>query len=178
MPGSERATALPTQQGWGKWKKRRERQGKPVPRNLKSFSVREDYSDLWQHRLTPSQMILDARYSMMGLVWREAGCKLCDLRDHPEPFLYLMWCHRCREIGVTLFILCQTSLLCSQAHLHVLNAAVIRLETHLDDLQWCMSTPEAFAKSLLLFTLLDKRRSNFHTNLNLSSLKTLAIIHL
>ncbi len=103
MPGSERATALPTQQGWGKWKKRRERQGKPVPRNLKSFSVREDYSDLWQHRLTPSQMILDARYSMMGLVWREAGCKLCDLRDHPEPFLYLMWCHRCREIGVTLF---------------------------------------------------------------------------
>lgn len=75
MPGSERATALLTQQGWGKWKKRRERWGKPVPRNLKSFSVREDYSDLWQHRLTPSQMILDARYSMMCLVWREAGCK-------------------------------------------------------------------------------------------------------
>lgn len=80
--------------------KRREGSGKPVPRNLKSFSVREDCSDLWQqHRLTPSQMILDARYSMMCLVWREAaGCKLCDLRDHPGMILYLIsllqrnWC--------------------------------------------------------------------------------------
>lgn len=134
------------------------RWGKPVPRNLKSFSVREDYSDLWQHRLTPSQMILDARYSMMCLVWREAGCKpqrssrpvsLPDVIDAEK----LVW---------HFFILCQISLLCSQTHLDVLNTTLIQLETHLDDLLWFMSTPEAFSKSLRLFTLLDVRRPKFH----------------
>lgn len=74
---------------------------------ISSHSLCERIIQIFDNReIQPSQISLDARYSMKCVVWREAVCKLCDLRDQPAFSLPDV-----REIGVTHFhILCQASL--------------------------------------------------------------------
>lgn len=127
---------------------------------ISSHSLCERIIQTFDNReIQPSQISLDARYSMKCLVWREAVCELCDLRDQPASFF--TWCQR---------NWCDTLLYSVSGFIIVLSASTQCPKRNVNQawnpsgwmiLQWFMSTPEAFAKSLCLFTLLEVCRPRF-----------------